>query len=82
MQDQEDFIREQEQCLLQEQKDRFNNAVSDSEQETREAAGRLEIKGVMLRAMSLELDRFEFFRFTGSIFHLCPLAAVDCQGNA
>ncbi len=75
MQDQEDFIREQEQRLLQEQKDRVDNAASESDQEAREAAGRLEIKGVMLRAMSLELDRFDDVVFTNITFHSCQLAA-------
>ena len=61
VQDQEDFIREQEQCLLREQKDRIDNAAFESDQESREAAGRLEIKGVMLRAMSLEVDRLNLW---------------------
>jgi hypothetical protein len=63
VQDQDEFIREQEQLLLQEQKDRLDTAAAESDQETREAAGRLEIKGVMLRAMSLEVDRFESIGF-------------------
>jgi hypothetical protein len=58
VQDQEEFIKEQEESLLEEQKGRLGNAA-ESDQELREAAGRLEIKGVMLRAMSLEVDRFE-----------------------
>jgi hypothetical protein len=48
--------------------------TSDSDREIREAAGRHEIKGVMLRAMSLEVDRFESIEF-GSIHSF--LAAAD-----
>ena len=57
VQEQEEFVTQQEKLLLEEQKGLYGIA-SDSDQESREASGKLEIKGVMLRAMSLEIDRF------------------------
>jgi hypothetical protein len=81
VQDQEDFVREQEECLLQEQKERLNKPTYESDQEVREAAGRLEIKGVMLRAMSLELDRFESINQYYITFMPAFMQLVTCSGQ-